>query len=131
MIDRDVAPKILQYSKQYPVVTITGPRQSGKTTFRKMLFPDMKYTNLESIEDRNFASRDPKGFLNQFPDGAIIDEAQRVPDLISYIQVDVDSSKKNGKFIITGSQNFELINTISQSSSVYSMEETKQEDRNK
>jgi len=115
MIKREASRKILQYAKQYPVVTITGPRQSGKTTLCKMLFPDISYVNMESIDERNFASADPKGFLARFPDGVVIDEIQRVPDLLSYIQVDVDEKKQPGRYIVTGSQNFELLNTISQS----------------
>ena len=108
MISRLITPKILQYSKQYPVVTITGPRQSGKTTLCKMIFPDIPYVSLESIEERSFATSDPKGFLQQFPSGAVLDEIQRTPELLSYIQVRVDKSQKAGQFIITGSQNFEV-----------------------
>ncbi|MDF1615669.1 ATP-binding protein [Desulfurivibrio dismutans] len=115
MIEREVAEKIVQYAAQYPVVTITGPRQSGKTTLCRMLFPDRAYVNLESIDERGFAERDPKGFLARFPDGAIIDEIQRGPDLLSYIQVEVDEIRQAGRYIITGSQNFELLNTVSQS----------------
>jgi predicted AAA+ superfamily ATPase len=115
MITRTIGPKIIQYAKQYPVVTITGPRQSGKTTLCKMLFPDTPYVSLESIEERSFATSDPKGFLDRFPDGAVLDEIQRTPDLLSYVQVRVDESQKPGQFIITGSQNFELLNTVSQS----------------
>ena len=76
MIPRTITPKIRQYSRQYPVVMITGPRQSGKTTLCKMLFSDMPYASLESIEERNFAISDPKGFLDRFPDGAVLDEIQ-------------------------------------------------------
>lgn len=115
MIEREIAGKIVQYAAQYPVVTITGPRQSGKTTLCRMLFPDRAYVNLESIDERGFAERDPKGFLSRFPDGAIIDEIQRAPDLLSYIQVEVDEIRRAGRYIITGSQNFELLNTVSQS----------------
>ncbi|MBU0480464.1 MAG: ATP-binding protein [Proteobacteria bacterium] len=115
MIPRIIADKVLQYAGQYPVVTITGPRQSGKTTLCRMLFPDMPYASLETIEDRNFAVSDPRGFLNRFPDGAVLDEIQRVPELLSYIQGVVDESQKPGQFILTGSQNFELMNTVSQS----------------
>ena len=75
----------------------------------------MPYASLESIEERNFAISDPKGFLDRFPDGAVLDEIQWTPDLLPYIQVSVDESQKSGQFIITGSQNFELLNTISQS----------------
>ena len=115
MIKRDASKKILQYAKQYPVVTITGPRQSGKTTLCRMLFPEIPYVNLESIDEREFASSDPRGFLARFPDRAIIDEIQRVPDLLSYIQVNVDEKQQPGQYIVTGSQNFELLHNISQS----------------
>ena len=115
MITRTIATKVLQYIQQYPVVTITGPRQSGKTTLCRMLFPDRPYASLESIEERNFAVSDPKGFLARFPDGAVLDEIQRAPELFSYIQVIVDGSQRAGQFILTGSQNFELLNTVSQS----------------
>ena len=115
MIGRTIAEKIIQYSEQYPVVTITGPRQSGKTTLCKMLFPDMPYVSLEHPENREYAQSDPKGFLAQFPNQVVLDEIQRTPDLLSYIQVLVDESRKTGRFIITGSQNFELLNQVSQS----------------
>ncbi|MGD9822875.1 ATP-binding protein [Desulfobacter sp.] len=115
MIHRTVSDKTLQLASQYPVVTVTGPRQSGKTTLCKMLFPDKSYVSLENIDDRQFALNDPKGFLNKFPDGAVIDEIQRVPDLLSYIQTIVDEHQHEGMFIITGSQQFELMQHLSQS----------------
>lgn len=115
MIPRIIAAKVLQYTQQYPVVTITGPRQSGKTTLCKMLFPEKDYVSLENIEERNFALSDPKGFLDRFPDGAVLDEIQRAPELLSYIQGIVDAAQQTGLFILTGSQNFELLNTVSQS----------------
>ena len=115
MISREIENKVLAYYKQYPVVTITGPRQSGKTTLTKMIFPDKPYVSLESIEERNFAQNDAKGFLSQFPQGAILDEIQRVPDLLSYLQVLVDEAGRPGQFILTGSQNFELLDSVSQS----------------
>jgi len=115
MIERNISKKVLYYAKKYPVVTITGPRQSGKTTLCKMLFPHKSYVSLESIEEREFAKNDPKGFLSNYPNGAVIDEIQRVPDLLSYVQVAVDTNRQNGNFIITGSQNFEIMNTVSQS----------------
>ena len=115
MISREVSNKILGYAKQYPVVTITGPRQSGKTTLCRMIFPGKPYVSLESIEERSFAQTDPKGFLARFPRGAVLDEIQRVPDLLSYLQVLVDECRQAGQFIITGSQNFELLDTVSQS----------------
>lgn len=115
MISREISNKVLEYAKQYPVVTITGPRQSGKTTLCKMVFKDKSYVSLESMEERHFAQTDPKGFLARFPEGAVLDEIQRVPDLLSYLQVLVDESGQPGQFIITGSQNFELLDTVSQS----------------
>ncbi|MFH2137666.1 MAG: ATP-binding protein [Candidatus Omnitrophota bacterium] len=116
MIERNIATKILSYFKHYPVVTITGPRQSGKTTLCRMLFPKLQYFSLEDIDTRNYARNDPKGFLHDcFKKGAIIDEIQRVPDLTSYIQTIVDEKNKPGLFILTGSQNFQVMNTISQS----------------
>lgn len=115
MIDRTIEPILLDLAKQYPVVTITGPRQSGKTTLCRKVFPDLKYANLEAPDIRMFAASDPRGFLSLHSGGAIIDEIQRVPDLVSYIQTVVDLENKPGQFILTGSQQFEVMNTISQS----------------
>ena len=115
LIQRKIAQKVEQYTTQYPVVTITGPRQSGKTTLCKMLFKKHEYVNLEDIEQRNFALEDPHGFLSRFSGSVIIDEVQKAPDLLSYIQVDVDQHQSPGKYILTGSQNFVLLETISQS----------------
>jgi len=115
MIKREVSKKVIQLARQYPVVTITGPRQSGKTTLCRMLFKNKHYVSMEDIDQRNFAKQDPRGFLNRFPDGAVIDEVQRVPELLSYIQTIVDEKQKEGFYILTGSQQFELLETISQS----------------
>ena len=115
MIPRDITAKTLSYADQYPVVTITGPRQSGKTTLCKMLFNSKAYISLEDIDTRQYAQNDPRGFLNQFPKGAVIDEVQRVPDLLSYIQTIVDEKQEAGFFILTGSQQFDLLQNISQS----------------
>ena len=115
MITRISQKKCIALSKQYPVITITGPRQSGKTTLAKMSFPKKDYTNLEEPDIRKLAIEDPRGFLNSFPNGAIIDEIQRAPDLVSYIQSIVDSAGKNGLFILTSSQQFEISQTVSQS----------------
>ena len=116
MKERKIASRVLQLAGQYPVVTVTGPRQSGKTTLAKMLFQDWAYVNLESINDRQFAQEDPVGFLRQFEDGrAIIDEVQRVPELLSQIQVMVDENPRPGHFLLTGSQNFALSRGIAQS----------------
>ena len=90
----------------FPVVTITGPRQSGKTTLVKNCFPEKQYVSLENPTIREFADNDPVGFLNQCPEGAILDEIQRVPELLSYIQTVVDEKQKNGLFVLTGSNQF-------------------------
>lgn len=115
MILRTLAEKLEKAATQYPVVTLTGPRQSGKTTLVKALFPHYKYVSLENPDHRLFAMDDPRGFLNQFQDGIILDEVQRTPDLFSYIQTIVDESSRPGQFILTGSQNFLLLEKISQS----------------
>ena len=115
MIKRDIAKYIKYISNKYPVTTITGPRQSGKTTLAKYLFQDLPYVNLEHIEERDFAEADPIAFLDNFPNGALIDEIQRVPKLLSYIQVIVDKKNKNRMFILTGSQQFNLLDSINQS----------------
>ncbi len=115
MIKRDIAVKILNDLNYYPVLAIVGPRQSGKTTLAKNIFKDKPYINLEDLENRSFAQDDPKGFLAQFPNGVVIDEVQRVPELLSYIQVIVDKKKQNGMYILTGSQNFLLMESVSQS----------------
>lgn len=115
MIPRDIAPHALRLFSQYPVVTITGPRQSGKTTMVKHIFKNRPYVNLEHIETREYAAADPIGFLNRYPDGAVIDEIQRVPELLSYIQVMIDEKKSNGMFALTGSNQFLLMNALTQS----------------
>ncbi len=114
MILRTLTEKLNYFAKLYPVVSVTGPRQSGKTTIVKQTFPNYRYFSLEDIDIRNFAINDPKGFLGNAEDGMIIDEIQRVPELFSYIQNIVDSSNKTGMFIITGSQNFLLMENITQ-----------------
>lgn len=116
MIKRILETKLLSYFKQYPVITLTGPRQSGKTTVCKKLFTHLSYFSLEDMETRNYAKNDPRGFLKDCSQkGAIIDEIQRVPELTSYIQGVVDETNESGQFIITGSQNFQVINTVNQS----------------
>lgn len=114
MVNRNIEQKILELSKKIPVISITGPRQSGKTTLAKKLFPNYKYINFEDIEKRTFAKNDPKGFLKTYDEQVIFDEIQNVPDLFSYIQVAVDDDAKR-KYVITGSQNFLLLEKISQS----------------
>lgn len=115
MITRHLQNKIIELSGKFPIVSIIGPRQAGKTTLAKVCFPRYAYVNLESPDIRLFAQSDPKAFLKQFTQGVIIDEVQYVPDLFSYIQVIVDEIQKEGMFILTGSQNFNLLEQLSQS----------------
>lgn len=115
MISRHAASEIYSLALQFKAVAIIGPRQSGKTTLAKMLFPNKEYVNFENPDIKLFALDDPRGFLANYPDGAIFDEAQRVPELFSYLQQILDESKNNGQFIITGSNNFLLQENISQS----------------
>ena len=115
MISRQISDRILEAAAQYPAVAITGPRQSGKTTLCRKLFPDYAYVNLEKPEVRQFAREDPNGFLAQFDRPVILDEVQRVPDLFSYIMPLVDEHREMGEFILSGSQNFHLQESISQS----------------
>lgn len=102
-------------ARRYPVVTLTGPRQSGKTTLVRTAFPDHAYVNLEDPEARDYALHDPKEFLFRNADGMILDEVQRAPDLFSYIQVQVDENPRPGRFILIGSHNFLLMKSIQQS----------------
>jgi len=115
MITREISSYLLALAGKYPVVTITGPRQSGKTTLAREIFKDKAYINLEMMDNREFANSDPRGFLKKLPDGAVLDEIQRTPDLTSYIQGIVDDKKQSGMFILTGSQQFEVSNSINQS----------------
>ena len=112
---RTLEPVARKAAEEYPVVTITGPRQSGKTTFCRALFPAKPYVNLEPLDQREFARNDPRGFLAEYPDGAIIDEIQHAPDLSSYLQVNVDENPQPGRFIVTGSQHFGLSQSVNQS----------------
>ncbi len=98
-----------------PVVTITGPRQSGKTTLTRMAFPDHPYVSLETPSEREFADDDPVGFLARFAEGAVLDEIQRAPELLSYLQGIVDEDPSPGRFVLTGSQNLSLLQGVSQS----------------
>ena len=115
MITREIAPQLEKLFTQYPIVTVTGPRQSGKTTLCRSVFPDLDYANLEALDNRDFAQSDPRGFLAQFTLGAIIDEIQHVPELLSYIQVLTDDRGVNGQFVLTGSEQFPLSKAVSQS----------------
>ena len=115
MLKRRLARQVQQLAKKFPVVAITGPRQSGKTTLAKALFSDLPYVSLEDPDTRQYAIQDPRDFLQQYDQGAVIDEAQHAPDLFSYLQTHVDKSQENGRFILTGSQNFLLLEKINQS----------------
>ena len=115
MIEREIAPHLRRLFEQYPFVTVTGPRQSGKTTLCRAAFPDLAYANLEAPDQRQFAESDPRGFLAQLGEGSIIDEIQHVPDLLSYLQVLADERRGNSLFVLTGSEQFQLSSAISQS----------------
>ena len=112
---RTLASTLLARARQWPVVTVTGPRQSGKTTLCRSSFPALAYANLERPDTREFAQRDPAGFLAQFSQGAVLDEIQRVPSLLSWVQVAVDENPAPGRFILTGSHSFELMGAVAQS----------------
>jgi predicted AAA+ superfamily ATPase len=115
VIERNLAPRVISAAQSFPAVTITGPRQSGKSTLCRALFPDHPYVNLELPDQRRFATEDPRAFLDQFPDGAVLDEIQRVPDLTSYLQGLIDDDPRHGRWVLTGSQNFALVESVSQS----------------
>ncbi len=115
MIRRRLHTRILELAGRFPVVTLTGPRQSGKTTLCRMAFPEKPYFSLEAPDNREFVKRDPRGFLSQYRAGVIIDEVQRAPDILSYIQGEVDEDPLPGRFILTGSANFSLMQSLTQS----------------
>lgn len=115
MIKRLIGEKIKQAAQKMPIIAVTGPRQSGKSTLVQEVFSDYTYTNLEDIENRKFAIQDPKGFLQNIGNQAIIDEVQYAPELLSYIQLAVDRDKIAGQFIITGSLNPLMMQNITQS----------------
>jgi predicted AAA+ superfamily ATPase len=114
-IDRQAHGVLLQRATLYPVVTVLGPRQSGKTTLCRMAFPDKPYVNLEQPDVREFAQQDPKAFLAQFPDGAVLDEIQNVPSLLSWIQVLTDADPRKGRFVLTGSHQLQVSAQVTQS----------------
>lgn len=113
-IARTITKFIREQKTKFPVLGITGPRQSGKTTLLRHIFKDYTYVSLENPDLRAFASGDPNGFLKKYNNNVILDEVQRVPELFSYIQTLVDESQKMGQFILSGSQNFHLLNSITQ-----------------
>jgi predicted AAA+ superfamily ATPase len=115
LFQRQLASELQEMMQFYPVVTVIGPRQSGKTTLVKTSYPDHPYVSMENPDERRLAEADTRAFLSRFPDGAIIDEVQRYPEILSYIQSMVDARNQNGMFILTGSHQLALHEAISQS----------------
>jgi len=115
MIPRVLRAKLLGLARKFPVVTVTGPRQSGKTTLCRASFPDKAFVSLEAPDVRAYALEDPRGFLAEHRRGAVLDEVQRAPQLLSYLQSEVDAHPARGRFIVTGSANFALLESVSQS----------------
>jgi predicted AAA+ superfamily ATPase len=113
MITRTLSQKLAALQQKFQVISLTGPRQSGKTTLVRAAFPHMAYVSLEDPDIRQIALTDPRGFLSNYPAGAILDEVQNTPDLFSYIQTLVDT-RRDLQFILTGSSNFLLLEKISQ-----------------
>ncbi len=114
MIDRSIEPVLRQMAAQFKAVAVTGPRQSGKTTLAQKVFPEKPYVSLEAPDQRTRALRDPRQFLSRFPEGCVLDEVQRAPELFSYLQGRLDASPEPGQFILTGSQQFGMMAQISQ-----------------
>ena len=115
MIPRQLEAELRQLAEEFPVVTVLGPRQSGKTTLARKIFKSMPYVNLEAPDVRRRIQDDPRSFFEDHPNGALLDEIQRVPELLSYIQVLVDENPGMGRFVLTGSHQLELQEAISQS----------------
>ena len=115
IIDRNLARPLRRRLRHYPVVTVTGPRQAGKTTLCRTVLPDRPYVSLEGLDVRTYAREDPRGFLREHRHGAVIDEVQRAPDLTSYLQGEVDEDPTPGRFVLAGSQHFGLTAAVSQS----------------
>jgi hypothetical protein len=112
---RRIEPLLRQLAQQYPAITLTGPRQSGKTTLCRAIFHDLPYLNLEPLDRREYARSDPRGLLAEYPDGVILDEVQHAPELTSYLQEAIDRDPSPGRFVLTGSQHFGLTAAVSQS----------------
>ena len=115
MIPRNIEARLRHLARTFPVLTITGPRQSGKTTLCRRVFPDYDYVSLEQPDLRAHAVEDPLDFLERYRDAVIFDEVQRAPELLSYLQGEVDRLRRPGRFVLTGSHNFLLLSAISQS----------------
>jgi len=115
VIARSIESRLLRLATTFPAVAIVGARQTGKTTLARHAFPGLPYVSLEAPDDREFARTDPRGFLNRFPEGAILDEVQRAPDLFAFLQTVIDQDRRPGKWILTGSHNFLLLGGVSQS----------------
>lgn len=115
MIERKAQDTLRRLGSGFPIIAITGPRQSGKTTLARQTFPSKPYVSLEDPDVRSMAETDPRGFLATYPNGAVLDEAQRVPALFSYLQTRVDESLQPGAWVLTGSQQFGLLSGITQS----------------
>ena len=115
MIERDLAAVLTKAARKWPSITLTGPRQSGKTTLCRTVFAGHPYVTLEALDARAFATEDPRAFLAGFPNGAVIDEVQRAPELLSYLQGVIDDKPEPGRWILTGSQNLSLLESVTQS----------------
>lgn len=115
MIIRTLENKLHELTGYYPVVVVTGPRQSGKTTLCRAAFPELQYVSLEAMDVRDFAVNDPRGFLSDYSEGVILDEIQHAPELFTYLQSEIDERPDPGRFILTGSQHFAMSQSISQS----------------
>lgn len=115
MIPRVLEARLRELAGKFPIVTITGPRQSGKTTLCRAVFPGKPYVSLEAPDIQEYARQDPRGFLAERSEGAVLDEVHRVPELLSYLQPLVDERPDRGRFVLTGSANFALLQSLGQS----------------
>lgn len=115
MITRDLQACLIRCAGKFPAITLTGPRQSGKSTLCRAAFSQLPYVSLEDPDTRQFAIEDPRGFLSRYPDGAVLDEAQRCPELPSYLQGIIDADPRPGRWVLTGSHNFSLLQSVGQS----------------